>query len=509
MKKLFLQHQIAWLDRATIEHEPISSVDLMERASRAAADWIIEKTQEKRVVVVAGPGNNGGDGLAIARMLKMSGRQVNVCLLTGEGNKVSADNAANQVRLSHLDVQLLVNPEKIDIPSGALIVDALFGTGLKRPLEGRSADYVRAMNRSGCKIISIDLPSGVAGEETLHQCDEVPVVKAKHTLSFQFPKIAFFAPEVADYVGRWHVLDIKLSKQAIDEAPTDYFFTTNSDLAKILKPRHRFADKNVCGRAVLFAGSKGMMGAATLAAKACMRSGVGVLTAVVPECGRDVMQISVPEAMTDTQNAADNFLSWNNKYANLRADAIGVGPGLSRHEESRELLKNLILSHANTPMVIDADGLFHLAETLKVDANLTFPAKCILTPHAREFDRLTSSHSSFFQRLQTARDFARKHSVVIVLKDAFTAVVDTKGVVTFNTNGNSGLATAGSGDTLTGIILGLLAQGYEPHAAATLGVGLHALAGDFAAKKHSREAMIASDIAAMLGKAFIHLHEKR
>ncbi len=505
MKKLFLTRDIPLIDRGTIEEDEIDSIDLMERAATAATEWIVEEISNRRISIFCGPGNNGGDGLAIARLLKKEGRQVEVFMLTTD--KLSADNKTNLDRLQTTDIRIHQAEEAININDKSVIIDCLFGTGLNREIAGLAKYYIETINKSNATIISIDMPSGLPQEKDLSGCDEMPIIKADHTLSFQFPKIAFFVPEVADYVGRWHILDIKLSRKVINDQPTQFFYNTNNDVAKLLLPRKRFSHKGTFGHALLFAGSRNMMGASILASQACMRAGAGLLTTVIPNNCNATLNISLPEAMT-RNSPSEEHVVWDNSYTEIKSTAIAFGPGLGRGDEQTTLCRKIIDNFADKPMVIDADGLFAVAELVKGSPTFRFPKNTIITPHIVEFDRLTTEHTSTIDRLEDARKFATEHNVTVVLKGAFTQIINPSGEVVFNTTGNSGMATAGSGDVLTGIILGLLAQGYDTYNAALLGVGLHALAGDYTAKKYSRQAMIASDIINQIPKAYIHLNDK-
>ncbi len=494
MQKLFLQQQIRELDAQTIATEGISSLDLMERAARTIYTWVEEHYHRGSVVIFAGPGNNGGDGLALARMLHESSWPVEVWLFTNTSGNLSDDNKANVSHIVDSDITLHVDEVPESIEPKALVIDALLGTGLSRPVGGMMAECIDLMNESDNDIVSIDLPSGLPSEEDLQMCDQRTIVRAKHTVSFQFPKIAFFAPEASPYVGAWHVTDIGLSKAAIEAMATPFRFTAFDDIAASIHPRSRFAHKGTCGKALLVAGSYGMMGAAVLSSRACMRSGVGLLTTVTVPEGYVVMQTAAPEVMVKT----DSDLS------SVSVNAVGIGPGLGRTPEAAARVRSFISEFGNrVPMVIDADGLFHLAEMLKTDEDFELPSRCVLTPHVVEFDRLTKQHSSFWERVMAASELAQKYTATVVLKGAFSVTACSDGRIVVNTTGNCGMATGGSGDVLTGIVLALLAQGYEPDEAAMLAVNIHGAAGDVAANEHGCESMIASDIVDSIGKIFL------
>lgn len=476
MKKMFRTAEIRELDRLTMKYEPIESVALMNRAALTVYDFIIKTFDNRKVLVVAGSGNNGGDGLVVADMLAISNWDVEVWCYTNSKGERSSDCQYYYDKLLrggrckvHVDEVL---PMVID--DDILVVDALFGTGLSRPLQGDMAYYVRQINQWKTVVVSIDLPSGL-GEESTYEKQMSDVVYATHTVSFQFPKLAFFLPETACYVGQWHVRDIGLHAEAIEQMPTNIFYMTQTTAESLLKTRSRFVHKGDMGRALLFVGAYSMMGAAVLASKACVNSGVGVLTTVVPRCGYEIMQISVPESLCI---CSDEILhaTWNERFSIANIKAVGIGPGIGRDHRTKSFVRDVLDSYRDQGMVIDADALYHLKELIA--DGFILPCKAILTPHEGEFDRLTHEHTTRLQRIQTAKSFATKHDVVVVLKGAYTAIVTPDQRVIYNTTGNAGMATGGSGDVLTGIITALLAQGYDAEQAAMLGVNMHANAGD-------------------------------
>ena len=376
-----------------------------------------------------------------------------------------------------------------------IIIDGLFGSGLNRPLTGGFAAMVKYINQSESTIVSIDIPSGLFGEDN-QKNDPEAIIRADLTLSFGFPKLSFLLPENAEYVGEWKVLDILLHPEAIANTATSYFQVTENDIASVFHPRNRFSHKGTFGHALLIAGSRGKIGAAILAAQACLKSGTGLLTVHVPQRGEQILQTAFPEAMVDLDPNQDHF----SYVSDIRPfSAIGIGPGLGKHADSAKALEHL-LQTTEEPVVLDADALNLIAANKNILKHV--PARSILTPHPKEFDRIAGESNNSYERLLKAKDFAVNHQVCVVLKGAYTATCTTSGNVYFNSSGNPGMATAGSGDVLTGIILGLLAQGMEPETAAVVGVFLHGTAGDLAAVYQSEESMIASDIINMLGKAF-------
>lgn len=499
MIKIFATEKVKDLDQYTIKHEPVSSPDLVERAATVFIHEFCRRySKQTRIVIFAGQGNNGADALAVARLLIDEGYRVETVLFNPSGH-LSYDCQLNKERLLTMENADFTEVKDNFVPPelGAydVVIDGLFGSGINRPLTGGFAAVVHYLNQSEAAIVSIDIPSGLFGEDN-RQNDPDAIVRADVTLTFQFPKLAFLLPENGKYVGEWKVLDIGLHPDIIDETPTPYYFVQEEEVASVFEPRNRFAHKGSFGHALLIAGSKGKMGAALLSAKACMRSGVGLLTAHIPARGELAFQVALPEALLSFDSNKEFFSALPEVSAYT---AIGIGPGLGQHMESVAALERL-LSAVSRPLVIDADALNLLASNH--DLIQRVPPRSILTPHPKEFDRLAGESASGYERLLKAQSFAATHQVCVVLKGAYTAVCTPEGNVYFNSTGNPGMATAGSGDVLTGIILGLLAQGHEPETAAVTGVFLHGVAGDLAAVYRSEESMLAGDITDMLGKAF-------
>ena len=500
MIKIFSTDKVKALDQYTIQNEPISSIDLVERAATTfTSEFCRRFTKQNRIIVFAGQGNNGADALAIARLLAEAGYRVESYLFNPtmqltpdcEQNKQRLLQMAN-IRYTEVGRGNFTPPE---LGRQDIVIDGLFGSGLNRPLTGGFAAIVNYINQSEATIVSIDIPSGLFGENN-SQNDPNAIIRADLTLSFAFPKLAFFFPENAEYVGEWKVLDILLHQDGIADTPTSFALIEEVDIAGVFQPRNRFSHKGTYGHSLLIAGSRGKFGAALLSAQGCLRSGAGLLTVHIPQRGEQILQTAFPEAMIELDPNMEHFSSISNiqPYA-----AIGVGPGLGTHLESGMALEQLCQS-TKSPMVIDADALNLIASSKQLLKLL--PARSILTPHPKEFDRLAGESRNAYERLLKAKDFAEKHQVCVVLKGAYTAICTPAGKVYLNKSGNPGMATAGSGDVLTGIILGFLSQGMEPETAAVAGVYLHGAAGDLAATFHSEESMIASDILSMLGKAF-------
>lgn len=501
--KILPVKRIREADAYTIANEPIADIELMERAAGQLFRWITKRVDSShRFFVFAGPGNNGGDGLALSRLLTDAGYKVNVYVVR-YSDKTSDSFQKNYDRFEAIDKEMLYNLKENnpfpEILKDDVVVDALFGSGLTRPVKDFPGEVIDMMNATPALKIAIDVPSGLFADITSKTSDG-EIVRADYTLSFQFPKLAFLLPENDAFVGRWHVLDIGLHPDFIKSVPVKNFYSTRQDVAMILKPRKKFSHKGTYGHALLIAGSYGKMGAAILAAHAALRSGVGLLHVHIPKVGYSIIQTALPEAML----SIDRYENYFSDIPELSMyNAIGIGPGLGTQHQSQMALKLLIQQYPR-PMVMDADALNILAENKTWLAFL--PAYSIFTPHPKEFERLAGKWKDDFERLKKQREFAEKFQMVVVLKGAYTSICTPQGDCYFNSTGNPGMATAGSGDVLTGILTSLLAQGYASVEAAILGVYLHGLAGDIAARKLSEEAMIAGDIVANLGRAFKKLY---
>lgn len=497
--KILSAQQVREADAFTIAQEPVASIDLMERAARGCTQRLLSHFgKEKRFRIFCGPGNNGGDGLAIARQLRDQGVAADV--YTTPGGTPSPDHAENLRHLAETSTaavpldEAMIRALKFD-PEKEILVDAIFGSGLNRPAEGATALLIDAMNKSHCPIVAIDIPSGLFADDNTGN-EKQTIIRAAVTFSFQQPKLAFMFAENASYVGHFELIDIGLHPMFLAAVKTPHHYVDIALIKSIYRSRDKFSHKGDFGHALLFAGSKGKTGAAVLSARATLRAGAGLLTVRTPNCGLNILQTAVPEAMC-IPDEEENFLS--SSLPKINADAIGAGPGIGNEKETQQLIK-LLIQHATGPIVFDADAINILAEN-KTWLGFLSP-NIILTPHPGEFDRLAGRHSSGFSRFQTQRELSLKHGIYIVLKGAHTSISCPDGSVYFNSTGNPGMATAGSGDALTGIITGLLAQDYDPRDAAILGVYLHGLAGDLAAIKKSEESLIAGDLIEALGEAF-------
>ena len=496
--KILNVEQIRSLDTYTIENEPVSSLDLMERASKAFVRWFCDQFVNTRpVAVFCGKGNNGGDGLAIARILSTHSYSVQVYVIEYTDH-ASADFQSNLSRLKdHLQpFSIAANDAFPALAANVICIDALLGSGLSRPAEGLLANIIHSLNDLPNKLVSVDIASGLYADKANQKGN--PVIKPDFTVSFQLPKLAFMMPQNAEFVGSWHLVDIGLSEEFVKNIETPYYYTDKLTAEKLIKPRDKFSHKGTFGHALIMAGSYGKMGAAVLSGKACLRSGVGLLTMHIPACGYDIIQISLPEAMAIT-DADPKHLG---EVTDLEPySAIGIGPGVGKEPGTvnvlEKLLNDLNKDEAKAKLIIDADALNILSENRHLLEKL--PENTVLTPHPKEFQRLAGDSKDEFERLQIGIDFAKKHKVIICLKGANTAVILPNGKVHFNSTGNPGMATGGTGDVLTGIVTSLLAQKYNPAQAAILAVYQHGLAGDRAAEQRGQSALIAMDVAESLG----------
>lgn len=497
--KFFPASTIKDIDLYTIEHEPIASIDLMERAARSLTDVVLERYAHRSFVVFAGPGNNGGDALAMARMLRAAGNQADVWLIA-PGGTLSPDCRANFERLEGVNVvdDNFVMPA---VEPDAVIIDGLFGSGLNRPVEGVFASVIKGIDALDNEVVAVDIPSGLLGEN--NDPATQLIVFATLTITLQFPKLSLLFAENAPFVGELKVVDIGLSKEAIKNTQTKLFLTEEADVKPLLKHREKFAHKGNFGHALLVAGSQGMAGASVLAARAALRSGVGLLTVHLPHCNNIVVQAAVPEAMTSIDSCITHF---SDELDTSRYSVVAVGPGLGQNEESEKALLHLI-DNCEVPMVIDADALNILSRNPQYLQRL--PQGSVITPHVGEFNRLFGKTNNSYIRLMASLAYAKSFGVTIVLKGAYTVVTSPDGVHCFNTTGNPGMATAGSGDALTGVIAALLAQGYSAPDAARLGVYLHGLAGDLAASVVGEIALTASDIVEYIPAAWNKIYSDK
>lgn len=497
--KILSSTQLKELDKYTMEQEPIASIDLMERAAHALTDAIIRRWNPSHpIAVFAGPGNNGGDALAVARMLSQKGYSVEVFLFNTKG-KLSEECQTNLHRLKTCGSIYFTEINKEFCPpvltENHIVIDGLFGTGLNKPLGGGFAAVVKYINSSKATVVSIDIPSGLMGEDNTYNI-RPHIIHANVTLSIQLPKLSFFFPENEDIVGDWELLEIGLKQTFIDAIESPYHILEEKQIRSLIRPRKRFAHKGNFGHGLLIAGSYGMSGASILSAKACLRSGIGLLTVHTPIHNHDLLQTTVPEAIVQTDIHERYFAEPVDlgKYK-----ALAIGPGLGQEEDTAlAMIEQIQGSHI--PVILDADAINILSSRRNWLSRL--PKRSILTPHLRELERLIGKCLDTYERLTKVKELATYLQSYIIVKGAWTTIVTPEGNCHFNPTGNPGMATAGSGDVLTGILLALLTQGYPQEEACQLGVYIHGLAGDIAADEMSQIAMTSSDIINTLPQAW-------
>jgi NAD(P)H-hydrate epimerase len=475
----------------------------MERAASACTEYIIEQySPDSHYILICGKGNNGGDGLAIARMLRHASCSAEAFVLeyTENGSPDFLANLEEMKNIPLLQVQHIHHADELKISGDkdTVIIDAILGTGINKPTTGLIADVIEKINKSGLQVIAIDVPSGLPVDEPMPK--KWPVIKASVTLSFQQPKLSFLFPEGGEYVGDLRILDIGWDKEYTASLESPYYFLQDTDISSLLLRRTKFSHKGTFGHSLLISGSYGKMGAALLSSHACLCSGTGLLTTHIPQCGYQVMQTALPEAIVCIDPAANHISSLPplGPYT-----SIGIGPGIGKHEDTAKVLE-LLIQTTPCPLILDADALNIISENKTWLGFL--PPRSILTPHPKEFDRLTDKHTDSWERLRSAQVLAHKHSLIIVLKGAYTATIMPDRSVWFNSTGNPALAKGGSGDVLTGIITGLVSRGYAPREAAFLGVYLHGLAADFAVSDIHPESLLASDVIAHISDAFEYLY---
>ena len=494
MLKILNTAQTKLLDEYTIKHEPIASIDLMERACHAFVSWFtLHFDIAKRVGIVCGTGNNGGDGLGVARLLKEWGYPIQVWIVRGPVQE-SPDFKINLKRLyGKIEAsEIITDSDQGLFADQDILIDAIFGSGLSRPPEGIYAQAIRCINRTNAVRIAVDIPSGLMADKP----SAGEIILAHHTVTFQLPKLSFLLPENGSAVGEWHVVNIGLSQEFIRQSVSTYFLIEKSDIKAMLHKRLKFSHKGNFGHALLIAGSYGKMGAAVLSARAAMRSGLGLLTVHVPACGYEIIQTAVPEAMTNV-DVSDTLFSLVPKIENFTV--IGIGPGIGQDKKTIKAL-GALLEAAGKPIVIDADALNIVGANRELIPQI--PKGSILTPHPKEFERLVGNWATDFERMEKQLDFSQRTKAIVLLKGAHTSITTPEGKVFFNNTGNSGMATAGSGDVLTGLVTGLMAQGYTSEESALIGAWIHGLAGDCAVNKVGEESLIASDVIDNLPEAF-------
>ncbi|WGH27921.1 MAG: NAD(P)H-hydrate dehydratase [Candidatus Bostrichicola ureolyticus] len=494
---IFSSENIKNIDDYIIKNLPITPINLMEKAATACFNWINSNfnIKEKQFIILSGKGNNGGDGLAIGRMLINIKAKVKI-YIANITNSYSQEFYLNLNRLKEMNVvinDLYEGDTYFSIKKNNILIDSLFGIGINKPIKGYWENLIEYINQNIDNIISIDMPSGLFAEKPIQNYKGI--IKANHTLSFYAPKLAFLLPELYKYVGRWHVLEF-LPKKYLENIflkfKTTNYYVDYFLIKSIYKKRKKFSHKGTFGHGLLIGGDYGMIGSVILSAKGSLRSGIGKLSIHTPLFGHKIIQIAIPEAIILNNN-------WENFPNPNIANAIAIGTGLGKKLENVNLLKDYLLK-IKTPLVIDADAINILSENPTLISNV--PKNTILTPHPKEFNRLVGDWKNDYSKLEMLKNFAHKNGFYIILKGAYTITVTPNGTLYFNSTGNPGMATAGSGDVLTGVILSLLSQGYLHKEACILGVYLHGLSADIVVQYTSLEGLIAGDIADNLGKAF-------
>lgn len=497
--KIFTTEEIREIDHYTIHEEGVASIELIEQVARGVTCEIVARWRpNKRIAIFAGSGNNGADALAVACMLIEEGYHPEVFLFNIGGNRLSNDCLIMRNRLKELNysefVEVLGNFPFPDLNRSHVVIDGLFGSGLREPLSGGFMSLVRYINESEATVVSIDVPSGMFCDWNQGSINR-NVIHATLTLAVQFPRLAFFIADNAELVGEWKVLDIDLSAEKIKNTPSNFYLVEKSDVRRVLRPRRDFTSKADYGSTMIIAGSYGMMGAAVLAAKGALRGGAGKVSVHSARTGFNVLQSSVPEALFD---ADKNEFVVSNMLFPRQYSSIAIGPGLGTNEVTVKAL-DAFLKTAEMPVVLDADALNCIA--LQPSLLNHLPILSVITPHAAEFDRLFGAQPNAEARLIKALEMAHHYKIIIVLKGFYTAVVRPDGRIYFNSSGNPAMATAGSGDVLTGVIAAFIAQGYKPEISALLAVYVHGVAGDMAAEEHGQYGVTAGDIAQNIGKA--------
>jgi len=471
MENLLNTEQMRASDVQTIESAKISSLDLMEKASRAFVSSFMREFSEKynKIAIYCGTGNNGGDGLAIARMLYDEGyKALNVTIIRFT-EKSSADFNTNLEALRSYKIPLREVRDASDLPEepAVLLIDAMLGSGLNKPLSGKWEELVNKINSWNKKVIAVDMPTGFRAEGPLTAGD--CVVHAKLAITFQRPKINFLLPESAYFLKEHRVVDIGLNESYIQSLDSPYKLIEKEDIACRLIKRADFGHKGTYGHALIVAGSPETMGAALLSAEASLYAGAGLTTACIPDEGLTALNSRTPEVMALIRNDTRELEIKSGKYSSL-----GIGPGLGTGANSLKLLTKVMRTY-HKPIVFDADALNLIADNYELVQLI--PEESVLTPHMKEFDRLFGEHKSWWDRLESGRDRATTLGCTIVLKNRYTLIFLPDGTCLFNPTGSPAMATGGMGDVLTGIITSFIAQGYKPEDAAMLGVYIHGAVG--------------------------------
>ncbi|WP_343560111.1 NAD(P)H-hydrate dehydratase [Sphingobacterium sp.] len=497
--KILSAAQMSWVDKQTMHDAGISSLDLMERAGNAVFEAIKQKypsLEQQSFCIFCGKGNNGGDGLVLARLLDQQQAEVSVYLI--DAPDYSADNLANQNRLPAHLIQKISTETQVHIPGGAIVLDCLFGYGLKYPLNEDWRNLIAAINHCGGPLYAIDMPSGLLSDETTAK--DSPVVEAELVFTFQSPKLGLLMPENRFRVKAFHVLDIGLSSTAFDQVDTPFHYVDSALIRSFYRKRNKFDHKGTFGHSLIVGGSRGKMGAVQLALKAVLRSGCGLASAYIPSCGYTSIQTAVPEAIVMTDADGDLITQFPDVHS---SQSIGIGIGMGTAQATIDAFKVFISEGLHTPLVLDADALNILAQQPELWQFI--PKKSILTPHPKELSRILGTWQNDFEKMDKVKAFAAEYQLYVLIKGANSAMVTPEGVIYFNSTGNVGMATGGSGDILTGILTALIGQGYSSQEALIMGVYIHGRAADIAVNSIGVYSLLPSDIINYLPAAFLEL----
>lgn len=501
--KIFSASQIYEADKFTIKKQKISSDVLMERAAMQLFHWLHSRMQgaQVKIHIFCGIGNNGGDGIALARHLWEHGYNFDVYVIN-YSEKRSKDFLLNLDRLKERKLWpnfLKEGSEMPEIHPDDIIIDAIFGIGLNRSPEPWVAQIINYLNQNGAFIVSIDVPSGLYMDGAVESPEAV--IRGNFVLSFQAPKLIFFLPETGPFIREWDILDIGLDVEYLETTPVEYHLMEKPEILPWYKGRPKFSHKGDFGHVMMIGGSYGKIGAVILAAKACLKTGAGLVSSFIPRCGYTAIQSTLPEAMTETD---PNEVMLTKIDPTTKMDVVAIGMGLGTSDETTKAFGAFLKSYKGS-LVIDADGINILAKSKGLIKYI--PKDAILTPHPGELRRLLGEWKDDFDKLEKVKAFSQAHSCILIIKGAHT-IVFYEGQGFINNTGNPGMATAGSGDCLSGIVAGLLGQGYVPIQAAIFGVYLHGLSGDIATSTMGFEATTASDLIANIGNAFIELFKQ-
>lgn len=500
MKILSAADMYKW-EQLTIKSQNLAPAELMERAAEALFHAIQQYIGERHAsfVVLCGFGNNGGDGLAVGRMLYNAGHTVKIYLLAHES--YSTENQINQQRLTEMGLSItpITSESFLEFPEKSILIDALFGYGLSRRLDDSWKTLIDQINAASNTTLSVDIPSGLFADKPTPL--EAPIIRANITYTLSCPKLSLLFPKYAHFSGTFKVLDIGLDKIILSRIPATYHYTQKEDIQLLVTPLEKFSHKGTYGHSCIIGGCYGSIGAIILASKASLKTGCGMITTYLPACGYSIIQSAFPEAQVQT-DALETHISTIPEQI-TKYNAIGVGMGMGTHPDTEKALFQLLKQHSLTSKVsvlFDADAINILAKN--PDWHALIPSYSILTPHPKELERLVGSWADDFEKIKKVREWSHRYQQIVVVKGANSTIVLPDGNVHFNATGNPGMATGGSGDVLSGIITSLLAQHHAPVNAALLGVYLHGLAGDIAATSIHEKSITATDIINHLSAAW-------